>query len=802
MRHRRIVTEALGLLIVGALLLSGEIAGMASAAIQPVPFTRVHVDDGFWMPRLETNRLVTVPYCFQKCEETGRISNFAKAGGLAEGKFEGIYFNDSDVYKVIEGAAYSLQNHPDAKLEAYVDGVIDKIAAAQWPDGYLYTFYSIPRQPEKRWTDVASKHELYCAGHFFEAAVAYYQATGKRKILDVATRLADYIDSVFGPDGRHDVPGHEEIEIGLVRLYRVTNRKRYLDLAKFFLDQRGRKANRSRLYGPYSQDHLPVVEQSQAVGHAVRAGYLYCGMADVAALTGEPAYVAAIDRIWDDVVTGKLYLTGGIGARHGGEAFGERYELPNKSAYNETCAAIANAMWNHRLFLLHGQARYIDVLERIIYNGFLSGISLEGNRFFYPNPLASDGGYARSAWFGCSCCPVNVARFVPSIPGYVFAARGDTAYVNLYIGGAGTIPLERGSVRLEQHTRYPWDGHVRIRVEPHGDRNFAIAIRIPGWAREQIVPSDLYRFLKPCADRPVVTLNGRPWPLELQDGYVVLRRSWVDGDVIGLDLPMPIRRVVAHPNVQADAGRVALQRGPIVYCFEEADNGPRFDHLLLADDAPISAEHKPDLLGGVTVLTATASACATQEDGTVARTARTITAIPYYAWAHRGAGAMRVWLARTQKAVRPLPAPTIASKSRVTTSFVTNVGNNRLEGVNDQILPRNSGDEDVQFMHWWPHKGTTEWLQYDLAEPATVRTVKVYWFDDTGRGECRVPVSWRLLYRDGGEWKPVTLVGGDYGCAKDTPNEVTFEPVRTDGLRLEVTCQQNFSAGVMEWIVE
>jgi len=794
---RSVLSVVVSMAVVGAAVL----AVAETSAIQPVPFTRVHIDDVFWAPRLDTNRQVTVPYCFEKCRQTGRISNFAKAGGLQEGQFEGIYFNDSDLYKVIEGAAYSLQNRPDPELEAYVDDVIDQIAAAQWPDGYLYTYYSIPRQPEKRWTDLGAMHELYCAGHFFEAAAAYYQVTGKRKILDVAVRLADHIDSVFGPGRRHDVPGHEEIEIGLVKLYRVTGQDRYLDLAKFFLDERGNTAHRERLYGLYCQDHLPVTQQSRAVGHAVRAGYLYCGMADVAALVGDAAYVAAIDRLWDDVLTGKTYLTGGIGARHGGEAFGESYELPNKSAYNETCAAIANAMWNHRLFLLHGHARYIDVLERIIYNGFLSGVALEGNRFFYPNPLASDGGYERSPWFGCACCPVNIVRFVPSIPGYVFAAGDGTAYVNLYIGGAGTVRLARGSVRLEQKTRYPWDGHVAIRVEPHGDREFAIALRIPGWARDEAMPGDLYRFLTPSDRKPVVRLNGENQPIELEDGYVVLRRSWVDGDVIELELPMPIRRVLAHPSVQADLGRVALQRGPMVYCFEEADNGSQFDHLLLGDDAPFKAEHRADLLGGVTVLVGTVAACATQEDGLLRKEARTITAIPYYAWAHRGAGAMRVWLPRTEGAVRPLPAPTIASRSKVSTSFLSDVGNNRLTGVNDQIVPRSSNDKEVVHLHWWPHKGTTEWVQYDFAEPATVRRVKVYWFDDTGEGECRVPASWRLLYREGDAWRPVQ-VQGSYGVAKDTLNEVVFEPVRTDGLRMEVTCREGFSTGVKEWIVE
>jgi DUF1680 family protein len=428
-----------------------------SGQLRAVPFTDVTVGDEFWSPRMETNRKVTVPYDFKKCEETGRIDNFAKAGGLMEGNFEGIYFNDSDLYKVIEGAAYSLKIHPDPELEKYVDGVIYKIAAAQWEDGYLYTFYSLPeRQPEKRWTDVRNKHELYCAGHFFEAAVAYYQATGKRKILDVAIRLADYIDSVFGPDKKHDVPGHEEIEMGLVKLYRVTGDEKYLALAKFFLDERG-QSDRRKIYGDYCQDHKPVIEQGAAVGHAVRAGYLYSGMADVAALTGDNGYVEALERIWRDVVSKKLYITGGVGARRGGESFGEDYELPNKTAYCETCAAIANAMWNHRMFLLGGDAKYIDVLERVIYNGFLSGISLSGDKFFYPNPLASDGDYGRSPWFDCACCPVNIVRFVPSLPGYAYAQQGDVLYVNLFIGGSATVEMADNTVRLKQQTRYPWD---------------------------------------------------------------------------------------------------------------------------------------------------------------------------------------------------------------------------------------------------------------------------------------------------------------------------------------------------------
>ena len=615
--------------------------------LRQAPFTDVAFADEFWAPRIETNRKVTVPYAFKKCEETGRISNFAKAGGLMEGKFEGIYFNDSDLYKVIEGAGYCLKSHPDPQLEKYVDGVIDKIAAAQWEDGYLYTFYSVPRrQPEKRWSDIRSKHELYCAGHFFEAAVAYYQATGKRKILDVAIRLADKIDSGFDPDRKRDVPGHEEIEIGLVKLYRVTGNEKYLKLAKFFLDERGR-AEGHKLYGEYSQDHKPVIEQDKAVGHAVRAGYLYSGMADVAALTGDTGYANALDRIWQDIVSKKLYLTGGIGARHGGESFGNDYELPNKTAYCETCAAIANAMWNHRLFLLHGEAKYIDVLERVIYNGFLSGVSLGGNRFFYTNPLASDGAHQRSPWFGCACCPTNIVRFMPSLPGYAYAHRGDIVYVNLFAGGSATIKMDDNTVHLRQQTRYPWDGDVKITVEPKRSREFAIYVRIPGWAQNQPVPSDLYRYLNKSRKKVTLKVNDKPLALDMDKGFVRIRRKWKKGDVVELYLPMPIRRVLSHENVKDDVGKVALERGPIVYCVEWPDNGGRVSNLVLPDDAELKAKYRKDLLGGVTVISGTALGVQLSKDGkSLVKDKGYFAAIPYYAWAHRGEGEMAVWLGR------------------------------------------------------------------------------------------------------------------------------------------------------------
>ena len=801
MMHRIL---AIGLAVM--VLTSSAVA--AESAVTPVPFTAVKIDEGFWSARMETNRTVTVPYCFKKCEETGRISNFTKAG-KGEGKFEGIYFNDSDLYKVIEGAAYSLQIHPDPELEKYVDGVIEQIASAQWDDGYLYTFYSLPHdnetryhQPEKRWTREWEMHETYCAGHFFEAAVAYSQATGKKRILEVALRLADHMDRVFGPGKQYDTPGHEEAEIGLIKLYRATGNEKYLKLAEFFLDQRGNSEHR-KLYGEFCQDTIPIAQQSEAFGHAVRAGYLYTGMADLSAILGRPDFRAALGRIWEDVSAQKMYLTGGIGSSASGEAFGKDYELPNKSAYNETCAAIANALWNHRMYLMEGDGRYIDILERVIYNGFLSGVSMTGDRFFYPNPLASDAGYQRSEWFGCSCCPVNVVRFIPSILGYIYGVRDDSVFVNLYVAGSAAIKTKSQTVWLTQTTDYPWNGRVELTVEPQTQAEFSLYLRIPGWAQNRPVPSDLYRYMDSPAPEIGLVVNGKKVALKIEKGFAVIRRDWREGDQVVLELPMPVRRVLAHEKVAEDEGRVALERGPVVFCLEGVDNGGAegFDAFLLNDEAELKTEFRKDLLNGVQVITGQAQTLHRTKDGVVESKPRAFTAIPYYAWAHRGPSAMAVWLPRTKETAEVEPIPTIASKSKVSVSYKPDMENAQTKSIQDQRLPKNSGDNSFPHFHWWSHKGTTEWIQYDLAERAKVTSCQVYWFDDTGHGECRVPKSWRILYRTGGEWKPVTGVSA-YGVAKDAINAVKFDSVETDGLRLEVQLQDGFSGGVYEWVVD
>jgi DUF1680 family protein len=780
---------------------------------QPIPFTEVELHDEFWAPRETTNRKITVKSNFTKCEETGRLSNFTKAGGRAEGGFEGIYFNDSDVFKVIEGACYSLARHHDKQLEAFLDNLIDDIAAAQEEDGYLYTARSIndPKYnypgKEARWSNLKSGHELYNVGHMYEAAAAHYQITGKRTLLNIALKNADLIANVFGPDPgqKIDVPGHEEIEIGLAKLYRVTGEIKYLDLAKFFIDMRGRSDKRE-LYGALVQDHQPVIEQDEAVGHAVRAGYLYSGVADVAALTGEQAYIDAIDRIWENVVTKKLYLTGGIGARHIGEAFGDNYELPNLTAYNETCAAISNAMWNHRMFLLHGHAKYMDIVERVIYNGFLSGVSLSGDQFFYTNPLAADRNYEfnlgskrRQPWFRTSCCPVNVVRFIPSLTGYYYAICDNNLYVNLYASGTGKIKIAQGDLTVTQDTRYPWDGKVRIALDLKEKAEFTLCLRIPGWARNEVIYGDLYRFAKNYNEEIIIKVNGTKIDYLIQKGFASISRIWKKGDIIELVLPMPVRRVLCHPNVKENVDCIAVQRGPVVYCAEGIDNAGHVFNLLLNDDAEFTTFYNRNLLGGIITITAEGRSYSRLQNNSVIQEAQTIKLIPYYAWNHRGVGEMAVWLARDEAAVKPILTPTIASQSNVFASHF--FGNDTGQALNDLVDPANSNDHSIPRFTWWDHKGTIEWVQYDLKETQKISAVEVYWFDDEPRGgKCRVPSSWRVMYKhmSTGNWKPV-VDASDYTVNKDAFNKVSFNPVLTSALRLEVQLKPDYSAGILEW---
>lgn len=774
--------------------------------IQPVSFTKVHINDNFWLPRMDTNRTVTIPHAFKKCEETGRMENFAIAGGLKQGEQQGIYpFDDTDIYKTLEGASYALMLHPDPGLESYLDSLITLIAAAQENDGYLYTARTNKSERlknwigEERWVNIRRSHELYNMGHLYEAAAAHYQATGKRNLLEIALKNADLICDTFGPGKLRMPPGHQVIEMGLVKLYRATGEKKYLDLAKFFLDVRGKSLDGRKLDGEYSQDHKPVIEQDEAVGHAVRAGYMYSGMADVAALTGDKSYIRAIDRLWENVVGKKLYLNGGIGATGSNEGFSKNYELPNMSAYNETCASIGNVYWNHRQFLLHGHSQYIDVLERTLYNGLLSGVSLDGTLFFYPNALESVGQHERSPWFGCACCPGNVTRFIASVPGYVYAKKGDNLYINLFVSNEAEIDLKGRTVKVKQETGYPWHGDVKVTIAlPKDDDKFSLRIRIPGWARNEAVPSDLYRFMKNSEESFELKINGKPFSARMNDGYAVVNRVWNSNDVVELNLPMPVRKIVAHDSVAADIGKVALQRGPLVFCAEWPDNeNGHVRNLLVPDDAPLKTEFAPDLLQGVMLVKGKAIGYRQgNDDGQLAKMEQEFTAIPYYAWAHRGKGEMAVWLAREESAVTPVGKPTLASTSKVSASHGSNV-----EAVHDLLEPKSSVDHDVPFFHWWPNKGTAEWVQYDFEKPEEVSMVEVYWFDDTGRGECRIPKSWRVLYNEGNEWKPVYTVDA-YGVEKDRYNKVTFETVKTKSLRLEIQSLSDFAGGIHEWRVK
>ena len=623
---------------------------------QPVPFTAVHLDDAFWAPRLETNRVTTIPYAFSKCEESGRMYNFQRAAAVLRGenitdrKAPGYPFDDTDPYKVLEGASYSLAVQPDPKMSAYLDQLITLIASAQEPDGYLYTTRTIdPQNPHKwsgtnRWVNEEQlSHELYDAGHLFEAAAAHYQATGETNLLNVALKEANLLCVTFGPGTNqlHVWSGHEIVEMGLCKLYRVTGNEQYLDLAKYFLDVRGSYPGGD----DYHQSRIPPVDQTEATGHAVRAGYLYSGMADVAALTGDEQYVHALDLIWSNCVDEKIYITGGIGARPAGEAFGRNYELPNLTAYNETCAAVANDFWNQRMFLLHGDAKYVDVLERTLYNGLLSGVSLDGTTFFYPNPLEATN-YARSPWFGCACCPGNITRFLPSLPGYFYAKQGDKVYVNLYAGGTADISLDDGrKIVMTQATQYPWDGAVKITVAPEKQSRFTVNVRIPGWARNEAVPGGLYQFADKNTEPVTLKVNGRPVQVTLNEGYVALRRTWKSGDVIELNLPMPVRRVVADPRVKADIDRVALQRGPMVFCAEWPDNpNGKVRNLILPAHQTFTTAFEPGLLNGVETITGKSVAVSTNADGSTSKTEQPFKAIPYFAWANRGRGEMIVWL--------------------------------------------------------------------------------------------------------------------------------------------------------------
>lgn len=773
--------------------------------IDPVPFTSVKVTDNFWGQRLKASREVTIPLAFSKCEETGRYENFIKAAHPSDTiKVGGLSFDDTDVYKTIEGASYLLQTYPDKKLEHYIDSVLVIVAAAQEPDGYLYTSRTMnPKHPHewagtKRWETVEDlSHEFYNLGHMVEGAIAHYQATGKTNFLDIAKKYADCVCREIGdgPGQVARVPGHQIAEMALAKLYLVTGDKKYLDQAKYFLDKRGYTSRKDK----YSQAHMPVVEQDEAVGHAVRAAYMYAGMADVAALTGDSAYIKAIDRIWDNIVGKKYYITGGIGATSNGEAFGENYELPNMSAYCETCAAIGNVYVNHRLFLLHGDSKYYDVVERTLYNGLISGVALDGGAFFYPNPLESMGQHQRQPWFGCACCPSNIARFIPSLPGYVYAVKNDDIYVNLYMANTGTLDVNGKKVVLSQEGNYPWNGDITIKIDRNNAGEFGLKLRIPGWVKNQPVPSDLYYYndnkrLGYTVKVNGVAANGTLTP----DGYYTIDRKWKKGDKVEVHFDMEPRTVVANNKVEADRGRIAVERGPIVYCAEFPDNDFEVLSAFMNQNPKFTEKYSSDKLYGIVELSTDAQVLSYDDKGRLTSKDVKLNMIPYYAWNHRGRGQMAVWLPQQLNAARPVMPPTKASKSKVIVSGEPS----SVSSLTDGLVPKDENDRSMPYYHWWPKQGTTEWVVYEFPETQSVGSSTVYWYDDGPWGGCRVPKSWKIYYKDQtGKWQPVTGVA-KYPTVKGGANRVEFGIVNTDGLKLEVVLPDDNSTGIFEWEVD
>lgn len=621
-------------------------AAKAGYEIEPVNIQNVKLNDSFWLPIIKRVQEITIQYAIQKCNEEGRFENFLIAGKQKTGTVRGeMPFDDTDVYKIIEGASNTLISALNPKLERVLDSLIAIVKIGQEADGYLTTWRTInPAKPPctwvpviegKRWESLQISHECYNAGHLIEAAIVHFEATGKRNFLDIAIKNADLLVRIFGekPGQIRGVPGHQIVETGLMKLYQITGKEDYLKLAKYYLDNRG-NPNDHKLYGEYAQDHIPVIQQNEVVGHAVRAVYMYAGMTDIAALTKDKAYENAVNNLWHNMVNKKMYITGGIGSRHDGEAFGANYELPNLTAYNETCAAIGDVYWNHRLHNLYGKSEYFDVIERTMYNGLISGISLDGKQFFYPNALESDGVYksnrgscTRQAWFDCSCCPTNLIRFIPSIPGLIYSKTNDILYVNLYASNNASFTLGKTDLQISQQTSYPWNGKIAISVNPKKAHQFTIKLRVPGWARNEVLPGDLYTYKKASTQKTTININGESTNVQPENGYYTITRNWKKGDKIALNFPMEVQEVQTNSKVETNKSKVSLEYGPIVYAVEEVDNKNNFDKINISVGDTFKVKKEENLLNGVNVIES-----------------EKFKAIPYYSWSNRGVNKMKVWL--------------------------------------------------------------------------------------------------------------------------------------------------------------
>lgn len=784
-----------------------------SHRLTPVPIQQVVVEDEFWSPKLKVWREVTIPDCFAKFENDrgGAINNFDRVRDGRTGGHAGPEWYDGLIYEMICGSADFLAAGRDAELEKRLDGYIERIAAAaaKDPDGYLNTWTQLTA-PAQRWglnggNDV-QQHDVYNAGAMVEAAVHYYRATGKTRLLQVATRLASHACEVMGPPPKKNViPGHGLPEEAFVKLYLLfreqpglkaqmpvpVDEQRYLKLAEFWIDSRGHHEGR-RNYGSYDQDHQPVLQQQTIEGHAVRATLLYAGLVAAANVNGREDYLTAARRLWENMVERRMYVTGGLGAVAGHEGFGPDYALPN-NGYLETCAAIGAGFYHHNMNLAFGDARYVDELERVLYNAILPGVSLQGNNYFYENPLEAGPTRTRCAWHGCPCCPPMFLKIMGALPGYICAQDDGGIYVNLFVGSRAEVRLPRSKVVLRQMTRYPWDGRIKLSVEPERDTEFALNVRLPAWCGES-----------------KVQVNGQPLTaFERVRGYARLQRKWHAGDVVEMSLPMPVERLKAHPKVEANIGRIALQRGPLVYCLEAVDNGGHVRNLVILPEAELRAQHRADVLGGVTVIQGPALALHRENwpDTLYLPSARVpgvanveFTAIPYFANANRQPGEMMVWMAETASKGEPLPRRTVATLARPSASHCWQT--DTLSALNDQIEPAASDDTRILRFTWWDHRGTKEWVQYDFERPTKVSAVEVYWWDERRiNAHCRVPQSWRLLYQSAEGWKPVAGAS-PYGAEMDRFNRVAFEPIETKALRLEVQLQPEWSGGILEWRVE
>ena len=794
--------------------------------LAPVSFEKVTLQDSFWLPRLKTQKETLVPFSLDKTEPA--VENLRRTGEyLKTGKGKLLplpRYVASDLFKVMEGAAYLLTLEKDPELEKRMDEIIDIIADAQCEDGYLYELFTAPSQNaigwgagDKPYSFVVHSHELYNMGHMYEGAVAYYRATGKRKWLDVAEKNAQHINKVFFEgDSNYNqgvpvnqAPGHQEIELALIKLHQVTGNELYLDMAKKFIDVRGvtyRPEGEGVMSPTYAQQHLPVREQRTAEGHSVRAMYLYSGMADVVAAKGDTTLVPALESIWHDIVDKKMHINGGLGAVPGIEGFGPAYELPNKDTYDETCAAVGNVLFNYRMFLATGDAKYVDVAEVALYNNVLAGVNLEGNRFFYVNVLEADGKKAfnhgragRSPWFGTACCPSNMARLIPQVPGMIYSHTADDVFCGFYASSVTEIPLQGGKVKMTQQTGYPFDGAIHIEVAPEADdAEFTLWLRIPTWCNDRFVPGDLYSYADPASAQVTAMVNGNKVSTRTADGYMPIQRRWKAGDKVTLQLPMPVRYSVAHELVKADSNRVCITRGPLVYCAEQPDNShPASSYIIDQIGGQGEVETFAEgALKGISSISLPAKAC--QKDSEVAATLKLI---PYYAWNNRGDHqTMNVWFARDLATAIQASVRTVGNIDDVTATHTCM--SDDVYAVADGKLPKSSADTSIPRWTSWSQKGQVQQVDIKLKKAQPIESISVYWYDD--KGGVQVPVSWNVEYQDQGAWRPFKLYVTDmYGIQPDQFNMVhPAEPFTTDAIRLNITPRRDATVGILEVVIE